>query len=140
MENNRLRNAIRLGWIPVLLAVLYVGWTFYSRHSDEADAQKRAAQKEAQAYRKTIQQAGGESLKINSFYVNPGVASKGSKILLCYSVVNATKVRIEPNGPEIHPSLSYCAEATPKSSTTYILTAEDDQGNSVSAEAKVTLN
>lgn len=140
MENTRLKNAIRLGWIPVLLAALYVGWTFYSRHSEDADAQKMADKKEAQEHRKTIQQAGGESLKINSFYVNPGVANKGSKVLLCYSVVNATKVRIEPNGPEIHPSLSYCAEATPKSSTTYTLTAEDDQGNSVSAEAKITLN
>ncbi len=69
MENTRLRNAIRLGWIPVLFAVLYVGWTFYSRYSDEADAKQRAAEKEAQAHRKTIKQAGGESLKINSFYI-----------------------------------------------------------------------
>lgn len=140
MANTRLKNAIRLGWIPVLMAALYVGWTFYSRHSADAEAEKQSAEKAAEAYRKTIKQAGGEDLKINSFYINPGVTSKGSKVLLCYSVVNAAKVRIEPDGPAVHPSLSYCAEASPKVSTTYILTAEDDAGKSVSAEAKVTVN
>ncbi len=140
MKNNQLKKIVQLGWIPVLLAAIYTGWTFYSRHSTEAEVQKKAAQKEVEDHKRTIRQAGGDSLKINSFYINPGITTRGSKVLLCYSVVNASKVKIEPSGPDIHPSLSYCAEAAPKETTTYILTAEDESGGSVSAEATVKVN
>ena len=97
------RTAVKLGWIPVVIAVLYVGWVFYSRHSETTRLQNEAAAKEAEELRKTVQQAGGEGLKILSFYASPVAVAKGTSTLLCYGVANADQVRIEPDGPSVTP-------------------------------------
>lgn len=139
MASDGLKRAVQLGWIPVILGAIYVGWIFYSRHAANQEQEREKAAKEAELNRQILDKVGGESLKITSFYANPGVTTKGNPILLCYGVVNATRVSIEPDGPDVHPSLSYCAETKPNRSVTYILTAEDNSGNKVSAEAKVTV-
>lgn len=136
---NGLKNAVRLGWIPVAIAAIYVGWIFYSRHVEVEEQKRQAIEKEAEDSRKVLDRLGGDSLKISNFFANPPVTKKGGTILLCYGVLNATKVSIAPDGPSIHPSLSYCAEAKPAKSTTYVLTAEDNAGHKVSAEVNVTV-
>ncbi len=120
-----------------MIAALYTAWVFYSRYSEAKRIEEQAAQKAAEADRKTIERAGGHDLKILAFYANPSVIKNGETGLLCYSVANAKAVRLEPEGPEITPALTKCVEVKPSKTTAYTMIAEDASGNSVQAEATV---
>ena len=133
------KTIVRIGWLPVLAAAGYVGWTMYSRQAENRRQQQEADAKEATELRKTIRDAGGTELKILGFYSSPSVTAPGQKALLCYSVANAESVRIEPAGPPITPSLSRCVEVSPSKTTTYRLIAESGRDRKVDAEANVTV-
>ena len=80
---------------------------------------------------------GGESLAILNFYANPATIRPGETTQLCYSVPNAENVRIEPPVENVWPSLSRCVDVTPTDDTVYTLIAEDDSGNTVTANTTV---
>ena len=80
-------------------------------------------QTEATQDQKTVDVYGGGKLKIMSFYISPNKVSAGERILVCYSVVNATDVSIAPEIESIKPSIGRCLEAYPKKSTTNTLKA-----------------
>jgi len=101
-------------WIPVLLALLYSGWVIWRRNQPMVRPQPVLR---PDPY--------GTELKIQSFYVENAVLAPGQKTLLCYAVVNATGVRIEPPVGDVWPSLSRCMEIAPAKTTHYTLTAED---------------
>ncbi len=137
MTQENVKRVIRLGWIPVLVAALYAGWIFYSRHSSASDAEHQMAEESAREDRKLLDRLGGGNLKILSFYGSPGVIRKGEAGLICYGVSNATKVRVEPDGPEITPALSKCVEVRPETTTAYRLLAESAAGDTAEAETTV---
>ena len=130
--------ARRAMWAPIGVAAIYVGWTFLARHS--ADERWKAqhstpanSTREAD-FRSTY---GGSDLKILQFYARDRVVLEGGSTVVCYGVLNARAVRIDPPIAPIDPSLNRCVEAAPERTTRYTLTAEGEGGRSTTASFKI---
>jgi hypothetical protein len=123
------RKLLPYSTAAAVLALLYLAWVFYSRWTETRDAQRAAAEKEAEQSRKTYELYGSGQLKLMLFYASPPVVAKGGSTQLCYSVSNAANVKIEPDVEPIKPSLSRCVAVKPVRSTTYTITASDDKGH-----------
>jgi hypothetical protein len=74
----------------------------------------------------------GSGVKIVGFYARDGMVTEGGKTVLCYGVLNARAVRIDPPVEGVWPALNRCVEVRPKGETRYILTAEGSDGKAVS--------
>jgi len=74
---------------------------------------------------------------IAQFYAQPAVMPKGGKTLLCYGVENASAVRLDPPVEKVWAAMSRCFEITPAQTSTYALTAESADGQSVSKSVTV---
>jgi hypothetical protein len=125
-----LRRALPYTSAALLAAMIYAGWTIYSRWTANRQAEKEAAAARLEFDRKTLNMIGSD-LKIVNFYAPPAI-HPGQKALVCYGVANAKAVRIDPAIESIWPSLGRCIEASPQKTTEYTLTAEDGAGHSVS--------
>lgn len=121
------------------IAALHLGWLFYSRAHDAREIERAEEARRAEADRKIVEQYGNGKLKIISFYTSPGVLPRGGKGLLCYGVVNAVSVRIDPGIGSVPPSLSRCLEISPSARTEYKLTATGRQGATTAESAAVEL-
>lgn len=117
----------------VLIALIYVGYIFYSRHAEQKDAEHQASERQAADNRKTIEAYGGDELKILNFYATAGPLHRGESAQLCYSVSNAQSVKIEPDIHDVPVSYSNCARISPKKDTVYTLTATDKKGGTQQA-------
>lgn len=71
---------------------------------------------------------GTSNLRILQFYLPEGDITEGSPALLCYGVLNARSVRIEPSVEGVGPALNRCVEAAPERTTRYTLIAEGEDG------------
>lgn len=132
-QKSVLRRVVPFMWVAILVAVVYVGWTFYARHQEGRELERKAAEKTAADNRMVAEAYGGNRLEILNFTAAEATVKRGEKTRLCYSVSNAKKVTIVPDVNEVRPSYSNCVEATVSKDTTYTLTAEDDKGNAQSA-------
>jgi hypothetical protein len=119
------------------LALLYAGWTLYSRHQAAAEAERQAQQKQLDENQKTVARFGGDRLTILGFNAAKREVPPGGRVVLCYGVSNAMQVKIEPGVEPIKPALSHCLEVFPKKTTTYKLSAQDSQGNTKSADLTI---
>lgn len=72
-------------------------------------------------------------VKILNFYA-ARVPERGRPFPLCYGVVNAVKVEMEPPLAELFPSISRCVEVTIRADTRATLTAHGKDGRAVSLE------
>jgi hypothetical protein len=117
----------------VIIAFLYVGYTFYSRRQDQKDAEQQAAAKQAADARKVADLYGGDELKVLTFYATAGPLHRGETAQLCYGVSNAKSVTIEPDVHDAPPSYSNCVKVAPKKDTVYTLTATDKKGDTQQA-------
>jgi hypothetical protein len=118
-----LRRALPYTSAALLVAMIYAGWTMYSRWAEDRRAEEEVAARKREFDQTTLNMIGPD-LKILTFYAkNP---------LICYGVANATRVRIDPPIESITPSLARCIKASPTRTTEYTLTAEDAAGHSVS--------
>lgn len=127
----QVRRVLPFVTVAVFLALLYDGWVFYSRWNDTRQAEQERAEKEAQAARQTLNRIGGYQLKILNFSAAPAVIQPGGKANVCYSVVNAKTLRLEPPDGDVYPALSHCLEISPRKTTEYKLIAGDDAGHTV---------
>jgi len=114
-------------WVPLLLSVFYTGWVFWQRHA--AEPAPIAARDPLAAY--------GNSVKILQFYTGARDIAPGEKALVCYGVVNATALRLDPPVENVWPALSRCFEVTPVKSTRYTLTAEGAEHATVSQSIEI---
>ena len=124
-----LRRLLPFLSIALLAAVAYDGWAFYSRWSYARQAERTQQEKEAVDARKTLDMLGGGSLKILSFYATPGAIRRGDHASLCFGVIGAQSVRMEPAIEALHPALSYCLQVSPARDTEYKLIAQDGAGH-----------
>jgi hypothetical protein len=108
-----------------VLAVLYVAWVLVARWNENRRLEQAAAARRAQAEKAIAEVYRGGQLKILNFYVTPGVIHRGQKALVCYGVVNARTVKLDPAVEQVYPSISRCFEVAPERDTRYTLTAED---------------
>jgi hypothetical protein len=115
------------------LALLYAGWTLYSRDQAAAEAERQAQQKQLDENQKTVARFGGDRLTILGFNAAKREVPPGGRVVLCYGVSNAMQVKIEPGVEPIKPALSHCLEVFPKKTTTYKMSAQDSEGNTKSA-------
>ncbi|MDQ1474623.1 MAG: hypothetical protein QOJ99_6103 [Bryobacterales bacterium] len=120
-------------WLGLLLAaaLLYDGYIFYSRWSEKRDVERQRAEHESAMAKKTLSMLGGGGLKINSFYATPGAVRKGSPANICYGVMGAKTLRIDPPVEQVWPALNHCLQVRPEKNTEYKLIAEDSAGHSV---------
>lgn len=113
----------------MVIALIYVGYIFWSRRQEQKDADRQAAAKQAEENRKVADLYGGEELKILNFYATAGPLQRGETAQLCYSVSNAKSVKIEPDVHDVPVSYSNCVKVAPKKDTQYTLTATDKRGD-----------
>jgi hypothetical protein len=130
-----------LPWTSVLLvfALLWTGWVFYSRHHQIVEAQRAAAERKAKADQATLSLLGGDRLTVLDFYASPGAIHRGTHVSLCYGVSNAVSMTIEPDLGSWKPAISRCIDIAPKRTTSYTLTAKSASGQTVTANATVTV-
>jgi len=102
-------------WLPVLVSVLYAGWVIYQRRGGGESGAPPVERDPMAAY--------GNRVKILHFYTSTPEIQRGAKALLCYGVVNAASVRLDPSSESVWPAMSRCFEANPAATTRYTLTA-----------------
>lgn len=133
-----MRAVLRYTWIAVIIAALYVAWIFYSRHEREKAAEAEIAkQKQANEERVNNLIFGSGEVQISTFGADSGVLRRGEATELCYGVVNAVKVELDPPVEQAKPTYHHCLEITPKATTTYTIKATDAKGNTKSASLTV---
>jgi hypothetical protein len=132
---SKIRRILPFLSLAVFAVVLYDAWIFYSRHERAREADQQRAEKEAADARRTLDLIG--QLKILNLYAVPAIIQRGKSARLCYSVVGAKTVHMQPEIPGVWPALSRCVEISPRRDTLYTLTAEDDAGHSVSEKVIV---
>jgi hypothetical protein len=140
---NALRN-LWMGFGGVLLIVLaFVGYTFWSRRTENADlaykqqAAKTAQQRESDAA--VVEELGGSDFKILAFYASPGLIHRGETVDMCYGVSNAKTVKLDPPEGNVWPSANRCMQVTPKKTTTYTLTIDDGKGKTANQQLTITV-
>ena len=126
-----LSRLVTILWVPVLLSALYTGWIFWQRHAANrvAEGQPEWSTNPIASY--------GNTLKILQFYAREREIAPGAKALVCYSVVNATAVRLYPPVEKVWPALSRCFTVAPAQSTRYTLTADGRTHASVSESIEI---
>jgi hypothetical protein len=118
--------------VTAALALVYLGLVFSSRHSSALPpkappdpAQLRRQAEFERAY-------GGSELKIVQFYSAAAEVPEGDPVTICYGVINAKSVRIEPPVDGVGVSINRCVQATPRRETKYTLFATGGDGAVVS--------
>lgn len=121
----------RLFAFTTALAATYLAWVFIARAVRTSQWTREHSPSAAvnSEFDKTY---GGSDVKILQFYAREGNVIEGSKSLICYGVLNAKSVRIEPPVEAISPALNRCLEAAPTRETRYTLVAEGQDGRTVS--------
>ena len=77
--------------------------------------------------------------RITQFYAAMPALPRGESTTLCYGVENASEVRIDPPVEQLRPALSRCIGVSPTQTTTYTLTAVDEQGKTSAQSVTITI-
>jgi hypothetical protein len=125
----RLAIPLKVGAIVV---AAYLGYVFLARYTSNQRWEARQRKQEAPnpAFEATY---GGTAVKILQFYARDTTVIRGQETLLCYGVLNAQAVRIEPPVEDVHVALSHCVTVQPERDTRYTITAEGKDGQTASA-------
>lgn len=127
------RRLLPFTTVGVIIAALYVAWTFYSRNESNKQAMQRIqAEREAARKRVVDQIYGSGEIRFSTFGADSGFLKRGEATELCYGVVNAKNVKLDPPVEQITPSYHHCLEIAPTKTTTYTITADDGAGHSKS--------
>lgn len=119
--------------IGVIIAALYVAWTFYSRHQSNVEAERAAAAKEQAQRQRTVDAVfGNGEIVFSMFSADAGVLKRGQHTQLCYGVTNAKSVKLDPPIAALKPAYRNCLEIAPAKTTTYTITAADGKGHTKS--------
>ena len=133
MDMDALRTIQRYVWIALAVAALYTAWLIVTRRgwldrSNEGGTPESAI---------TVPAALGGDVKVVQFYARDGVVTEGGSTVICYSVMNATAVRIDPPVADVWPSLNRCFDVRPMRETRYTLVADGADGKHVSESFRV---
>jgi len=124
--------------VAVVIAALYVAWTFYSRHEANVKAQQElAAQRAEQRQREAQTIFGSGGLSFRTWSADKGVVQPGEVAHICYGIVDAKTVKIDPPVEQLKPSYLHCFEVRPRKTTTYTITAADAAGHTASQQLTI---
>jgi hypothetical protein len=129
-----LLRARRYLGIAMAVAAVYAGWIFLGRHlADRRWERARGEQSNLALARKAEFDSiyGGTSVKILQFYAREASLTEGTPSVICYGVLNARSVRIEPPVEGVAVSPNRCLEVAPQRDTRYTLTAEGNDGHTI---------
>jgi len=129
----RVWSEVRRGLqIAAIAAVIYTGWVVAGRQfaARRWKSRQAVAPPDAQAAFDRIY--GGTAVKILQFYAREGTLTEGGESVICYGVLNAKSVRIEPPVDGVFVALNRCVSVRPEHDTRYTLTAEGNDGHTVS--------
>jgi len=118
----------------VAIAGTYLAYTFVSRRTPSPKGAPAVADTKEGELNKIY---GGSELRILQFYSPSSGTVEGEQTTLCYGVLNAKSVRIEPPVDGVGVSLNRCVAISPKSETTYKLIAEGADGKTVEQSVTV---
>ncbi|MCU1293237.1 MAG: hypothetical protein JWP08_2087 [Bryobacterales bacterium] len=128
-----LRAILPYTTVLTIIVALYVAWIMYSRHQTAVDSAQVAEDQKAEAQKRVSDQIfGSGEVKFTTLEASDAEVRPGQTTQLCYGVVNATSVKIDPPIEQIKPSSRHCMEIAPKKTTAYTVTASDAKGNSKS--------
>jgi cytochrome oxidase Cu insertion factor (SCO1/SenC/PrrC family) len=135
------KNPLLYSSFALAIVALVVGWIVLSRWQENKRIDRQTAEmrseKQRENDRAALDQFGGKTLDIQSFYASPGAIHRGETVQLCYGVANAKTVRLEPQPNPVWPSYSRCVDVTPTRTTTYSLTIQDAAGNTKTQSVEV---
>jgi hypothetical protein len=126
-----LARLVGIMWVPVLVSACYAGWVFWQRH-----AANRATENPPDWNTNPLATYGNK-VKILQFYAREREIVPDGKALVCYGVVNATAVRLDPPVERVWPAVSRCFEVAPAKSTRYTLTVEGREHTTVSESIEI---
>jgi hypothetical protein len=118
--------------VVTAIAVTYTAWVMVGRYVENRRLEESDQRRRAAAMRALPPGLSGPELKILQFYAVPAELRQGEKARICYGVLNARSVRMEPDIETLSPALSRCFEVAPRATTRYTLTAEGQDGRLVS--------
>ena len=126
--------------ILLIVAALYLAWTFYSRRRDAKSAEERAAAQQTEQNKKVVDQVfGSGQVKLLNFSISPIRLRRGEAAHMCYGVSNAISITIEPHVEDTKPSYNHCFDISPAKTTTYTLTAKDKAGHTETGSLTLTV-
>jgi hypothetical protein len=132
-QGSAVRAILPYTTIAMIIAALYVAWTFYSRYEANRTAALAIQNKKAEENKQFVSQVyGSGEVKFTAMSADSGVLGPGQTTQLCYGVVNAKTVKVDPPVEQLKPSYHHCFEVAPKKTTTYTITADDGAGHTKS--------
>lgn len=132
------RSILRYTTVAIIIVALYVAWTFYSRYESNRSERQAIEAKKVEARKRVVDEIyGSGAVSFSTFSADTGILKRGESTELCYGVVNATTVKIDPPVEQLKPSYRHCIEISPKVTTTYTITATDAKGNSKSQSLRI---
>ena len=132
-QRTMFRNPLLYTSAALVIALLYTGWVFWSRHEANVAFEQRLLEKQRARDERTFEMMGGNRFEILDFYASPGAIARGESAKLCYGVSNANSVEIAPPAEPVYPSYGQCVDVSPRKDTTYTLTARDAAGHTQTA-------
>jgi hypothetical protein len=126
-----LTRLVAIMWTPVVLGGLYTGWIFWQRHT------RSQVPENPSEWNANPMAIYGKSLKILQFYAREREVAPNEKALICYGVINATAVRLDPPAEKVWPAVNRCFDVTPSATTRYTLTADGPEHTTVSQSIEI---
>lgn len=124
--------------VAVVIAALYVAWTFYSRHEANVRAAQELAARQAEQRQEEARQIfGSGGLSFRTWSADKAMVHAGESVNICYGIVDAKTVKIDPPVADLKPSYLHCFPVEPKQTTTYKITAEDGKGHKASEQLTI---
>ena len=128
-SESALPKLLAITTVLLIIVAAYVGWTMYSRHQASKEAADAIQAKKDQQEKQVVDTVyGAGEVRFTQFYADPITIHRGEKSNLCFGVVNAKSLSIDPPIEQLHPSYTHCTQVSPAKETTYTLTAEDAKG------------
>jgi hypothetical protein len=124
--------------VALIIVAGWVAWIFYQRHESNVAAQRALQEKQEAARKHVVDEVyGSGEIRFLGFSADRGLLSRGESTELCYGIVNAKTLTLNPPVEPVAPSYHHCVEITPKTTTTYTLTADDGKGHTKSESLTV---
>ncbi len=130
-----MKKVLRYSVAGLVVALAYLGWIAWSRHSANRDMERQSQEREAAKYKELV--PADTTLKITQFYAAQQEARPGESVLVCFGVENANSVRIEPPIEQLLPLPSKCFPFAPQRTTTLKLVADGANGGEVTASLTI---
>ena len=136
-----LKKPLVYAFIGIVVVAAYVSYLVLSRHEAAREFERSNTEIQDKQHRAedrlTLEQLGGPGFGIRALYATPAVIRRGDSAQICYDVVNAKSVSLDPPVAEVWPSHTRCFGVSPKRTTTYTLTITGATGKTATNTVQV---